>query len=443
MMRALLPLNLAVALSACGGDPRLPVSKSQALLATMADKAGAREIATNGLPDGGMTLGGQIKGRQFALAIPPNWNRQALLFAHGYSMPGSPVRVAVNPVSKDQTGGLMKVAYDQGFAVGHSAFDKAGIGVESGARNTLALKYFVQKIGATRIYVSGGSMGGNIVMALIERHPDEFSGALAACGVTQGWEEEIGALVDMRAVYTYFTAGTDYALPGNSDIAISALSPTPPRALGFAGTPWRLIQMKRFASPVLKLFEDAKADPHGKAAQIVARVASLTRFEPEVASFIFPLLTISFGMDDMRASFGGNVYGNKDKVYRSALLSDAQNAALNKDIQRIAADPRSQAYADAWHRTTGKFKTPLVAIHNRIDSLVPYDQAVGLGRQVAAASNQGRLIQLTFPPLTTPIPGTDAKGYAHCGFEPAQIARSWNILRQWVETGQKPDTGEQ
>ena len=40
----------------------------------------------------------------------------------------------------------------------------------------------LDRLGVTRTYIAGGSMGGTITVALIEQHPNDFAAALAACG---------------------------------------------------------------------------------------------------------------------------------------------------------------------------------------------------------------------------------------------------------------------
>lgn len=417
---------------------RLPVTPAQQALADKAARAGAAEIDANGRRDGGMTLGGAIEGRQFAVAIPPRWNRQVLLFAHGYSAPGSSVAVAKDPVAKDPGLGLMGLAYRQGFAVAHSAYDKAGVGVESGAKSTLALKHLLDRLGAERSYISGGSMGGTITVTLAEQHPGEFAGALAVCGPAS-WRSEIAAIVEFRAIYNHFTRGTDYALPGDRSVKVSALSSVAPRLLGFAQPAWTGVQMKRLVRPVEALFNDARADPKGPAAAIIQNVASASgEFGPEFASFAFPLLTASLGQDDMVATMGGEVYDNRSKVFRSIHLSDAENVAFNRGIERVAGDPAAIAYAARWHEPSGRSPLKMVAMHNAIDSLVPYKRQIEFAQRMAAAGNADNLLLITVPATTDKIPGTKFDGITHCGFTPEQIATAWNGLRQWTGTGVKP-----
>jgi pimeloyl-ACP methyl ester carboxylesterase len=422
----------ALAVGSVGAET-VPTEDQRAYLA-LATAAGARSVRVSPRPDGGAVIDGVLDGRQFAVAIPKAWNHQGLLFAHGYTMPDSPVAVSGDPVDRDPALGLLKLAYGQGFAVGHSAYDKAGVGVEAGAKATLRLEGLVERLGATRIYVSGGSMGGSIVMTLIEQHPRTFAGALSACGVTAGWEQEIGGLIDMRAAYNYFTRGTPYALPGEQDLARSALPTLPPAGAATPAATFQTTQLIRIAAPILRLFADARRDPSGPAAAIIRKVSSLAPFDPDPAAFVYPLVTAGLGMDDMRATFGGNVYGNRGKTYAGLALTAAEAAALNRDIQRLDADKAAVAYAHVWHETQGVFAVPLVAVHNQIDPLVPYVQAEGLEARVMAHGDPKLLTLITVPPQRAMIPGAGVEGYVHCGFTQDQMASAWTALKAQVAT---------
>lgn len=395
-----------------------------------ATAAGAQSVIVTSRADGGSLINGKLDGRQFAVAIPKDWNHQSLVFAHGYSTPDSAVDVSLDPVAKDPSLGLLPTAYAEGFAVGHSAYDKAGLGVEAGAKATLRLQQFIETLGATRSYVSGGSMGGSIVVTLIEQHPTTFVGALSACGVTNSWEDEIGGVVDTRALYNYFTRATPYALPGEQDIARSALPTRPPAGATTPIAMFQLQQTLKLAAPIMKLFADAQKAPEGAAATIVRKIASTSGAAPEPGSFLFPIVTATMAMDDLRATAGGSIYGNQHKHYAGSALTAAETAALNKDIQRMDADAAGLAYIRRWHTTSGTFQTPLVAIHNQIDALVPYSQALGLEAKVAAHGDPRRLALITVPPLRAPIPGTGMSGYAHCGFDAKQLADAWATLRR-------------
>lgn len=416
--------------------PAFQPSPEQAALLQRARALGVTDSTSRSAPGGGMILGGKLEGRQFAVAIPAGWKGDALVFAHGYTLPGTPVDVAEDPLSAGAGGsGIMRFAYQDGLAAGLSAYDKAGMGVKTGATNTLRLRNFLASLGAKKIYVSGSSMGGNIVMALIEQQPRAFAGALAQCGVTDGWEREIGQLTDLRLAYNQLTAGTPYALPGVQDATRSALPIV--AAPGQDQDAFMRAQVMTLVAPVVALFMAAEKAPDGPEARIIRQTASIGGFEPDKAAFFYPLVTLGFGADDMRATFGGQIYGNRDKVYRSNEMTPAELEAFNRKVQRFGADPEAVAEARRWRQATGRFQTPLVTIHNRIDSLVPYAQAEGLSRIVAAAGNTAKLLQMAVPAVQSPLP-LGGKGYDHCGFTADQIQTGWRALRQWTETGERP-----
>ena len=442
MRRPLSAAIVALLLASCGSGPeRRPITSDQQHLVARMTAAGAAGIDANRRIDGGMSVAGTLAGRPFGIAVPAQWNGQAVLFANGYSIPGSPVSVPADPVEKDPSGGFLTAAYKQGFAVGQSAFDKPAMAVKSGVANTLRLRGWFERLGTRRFYLGGASMGGNIVMALIEQHPKAFAGAMSACGVTGDWDSQVGSLVDLRAAYNFYARGTDYELPGDRDLAANAVSPTPPTGLGFARTPWLFWQLKKMSGVMADLFKAARANPAGPEAKMIARIASVAKADADPASFIFPIMTAMVSMDDMRASFGGVVYGNVGKVYDSPLLSATEKAELNAGIQRIASQAPARAFAVQWHQSTGRFTTPLIAVHNRHDGLVFAHQAILLKQRVQAAGNQAHLFQLWAPSLQKDIPGTGLKGWAHCGFNPRQAAVLWNTLHDWVESGRKPAMG--
>jgi len=408
------------------------------ILAKRARNFGATEVKANEAPDGGIILGGKLAGAQFALAFPKAWNGDALLFAHGYSTPGTPVEVAANPIADGPGGGVLRDAYQGGLAAGHSAYDKDGLGVETGVRNTKRLRDLLASLGAKRIYIAGDSMGGGITVALLELYPHQFAGGLARCGVVNSWTDLITQLYDMRAAYNVLTSGTPYQLPGNQDVRKSAISSVPPP--GSAGDPKAYVwtQLVKVATPVLSLYAAAQKDPTGREARIVRQVAAIGGFEVDPGSLAFPLVTASLGADDMASTAGGQPFGNVGKIYASQTLTGAEAASLNMKIQRVSASKQALAYLTRWHEATGRISVPLVTMHNTIDSLVPYSQETGFAAKVRRAGRSRFLASYGVAPFRAPLPVGGVEAYTHCGFTPEQTRQAWNALRKWTLTGTRP-----
>jgi pimeloyl-ACP methyl ester carboxylesterase len=422
-------------LQACGASS---LSPDQAVLVEAARQAGATALRAKALDDGGLLLNGELEGRRFNLALPWRWNKQAMLFANGYRPPGFPIEIPEDPLAGDANG-FYRTPYSQGFATGRTAYDKPGMGVQTGVDNTYRLKRFVDRLGARRTYLIGASMGGDITVALIEKYPQDFAGAIAACGAVGGWRAEIGWAVDLRAAYNYFTRGTAYELPGEHSITRSALWTPQQGLIKQISIPLVLVQTKRLFSPVLKLFAAAAANPNGPERRIIDNIAAVSGTQADPAGFVLPLSLTILGMDDLNQTFGGSIYDNSAKVYSSPLLSAAENAALNQGIERTQADPKAVAYADAWYQPSGNFQTPLMTLYNAIDPMAPSTlNEPLLLTAVERAGNLDRLVQRRVPAQRADLPTSSTEGYVHCGFTPDQVESAWNDLRTWVESGRKP-----
>ncbi len=440
MMRhiAILPVILLVSAGIAQQVPTaFQPTAAQTALQSKARATGATGLAAAAAPGGGMILNGTIEGRRFVLTIPPNWTGETVLFGQGYALPGTPPTVPADPLGKDPGGGLFHHLYSQGIVSGIAAVDKNGIATETATRNTMRLRALAVRLGAKRFYAVGGSMGGNIVLSLIENYPKAFSGAVAMCGVTQGWISLVRQLADMRGAYDVLTEGTPYSLPGAKDLTRSALPIMPPTGDPASGDAFREAQKTKLLSPILALFVAAKADPQGREARIIRQVAAIGGFAPDPAALGAPISSAALGMDDIKATMGGLPIGNHDTVYAPPEMDAAEAAAFNRKMQRYDADPRAVAYAQRWHEATGQFRVPLVTVHQTIDSLVPYAQSEGLGRITAAAGNGARLAQYAVPPTRIALPG-GLSGYTHCGFTPAQNIAAFDAMRTWVRTGRKP-----
>ena len=401
---------------------------------------GAAKVDARPMDEAGLLVTGELDGRSFSIAIPEGWNGDAVVYAHGYSLPGTPTAVAANPAAPDAPM-MLQAAFGEKYAAAHSAYDKAGMGVESGAAASLRLRELLVQIGAKRTFAAGFSMGGNIVMTMIEQRPDAFDGAFSGCGVTDGWETQMGPIFDMRAAYNVLTSGTPYALPGIQDVTASAL----PMALpaDFQGSAEQFVQQQsaRIAAPILALWSAAVKAPQGSEARIVRQLVTIGGFPEDVASLLYPLVIISLGTDDMRATFGGQFYGNREKAYRPVEMNDAEAAAFNAAVQRFDGDINALARARRFHQVSGTFRKPLVAVHNRLDPFVAYAQAEALTRHARNGGTEALLLQYALPDVREPL-RFGVEGLAHCGFTKPQMAEALGLLRAWVIDGQRPHAPE-
>ena len=429
-------LTLLLTLSACApaARPTRPgpeFTRLEQAFRTLPPAQQVDELRLRPQPDGGTLVSGRLAGAAFTLRFPAHWNRQSVVFAHGYTLvetgpDAKPDTIPADPVANDETRGILAAAYGRGFAVGQSVYDKRGFAVESGIERTVALSRLLTALGAARAYIAGGSEGGSIVQLATERYPEQFAGALAACGVMGGWEKEMNFTTHVRALYNYFAAGSAYELPGRHDVTRTAQ----------AGQNDILLTL-------LKLYAAAELNPRGDAARIIRLTVSAVpqvRTEGDIGTLGAALLTQMTGIEDFSAQVGGLFVDNSQTVYHSPLLTPEENATLNRGVQRYRADPQALAAVRERLAPSGHFRTRLLSVHNDYDPLVPAEHETWLREKVDAAGNGANLYQTLVPATYSRFP-TKLLGFRaadHCGFSPDQSARAWDALQRWVETGVRP-----
>ncbi|WP_407568831.1 hypothetical protein [Deinococcus altitudinis] len=417
---------LSAVLGACGnGSTGAPQGSAEQRIRSAAIQMSVTDLSVVARTDGGLNVTGKMSSVPFAVRVPANWNGSSVLEAHGYVTPGNPETVP-DP-DKDPSFGLLTTAYAQGYAAANTAYAKTGYAVKEGVAANKALHDLLAKAGSKAQYITGISMGGNITVALAEKYPNDYVGAMPYCGVVSGWRAEERFLLDFRVVYDYYTRGTPYALPGNGD----------------AVTPNAALTIPVIQNAVVKLFTAAGGGDRAAQA-IIGQIVGVTKTPDapvSVVGFITPLASTVYGLPDYLATTGGTGYSNAGKVY-SGSGSVTGDAALNAGVQRIAlgANDTSSAYLDANYTPTGKFTAKMLSFHNTSDPLVPYSLEPEFKAIVAAAGNSANLVQQVVQPKA--IDATATTGPAHCYFSTKEVVGAWNDLRGWVENGVKPVDGK-
>jgi pimeloyl-ACP methyl ester carboxylesterase len=332
---------------------------------------------------------GTINGAPFYIEVPANWNKGLVMYAHGYTVVGDK--------PPDHASERVKAFHDvflsRGFAFAASDYSVQGWAVKEAIEDTEALRrYFVSRYGQPgETYVTGHSMGGHITMAIIERYPEAYQGALPMCG-------PLGAAVD------FLTAG-----PFDMLVTFEALFP------GTIGSPYEP------SREIGKKVEAAlAADPDG-----AARYAP--HYDREGTQVPGALSLFHALVGELKQRAGGEPFDNRNRIYAGF----GDDVAMNRTVKRYAANPAGRDYLRQYATPTGRITDPVLTIHTTADSLV-------LGQDVSAYD------------IPTILAGTsdrfvarfvDAKG--HCNFTPAQTATAFDALLTWARDGTRPAPGEQ
>lgn len=334
---------------------------------------------------------GTLGEAPYRIDVPDPWNGELVILARGFEPVGTP-RTSPMPANE-----ATSVFLSRGYAVAQSGYSSQGWAVHDAMTDIELLRqHFVRQHGqARRTYLVGFSMGGGIAAASLERHADEYDGALSLCGANVPGARLAQELLTTLVAFDYFFQDTT---------AISGGLSAPQAATANQGE-------------VMSAISGVLADKPA----VASRLASALHVPAEALPGVVSLHYLVF--HDMVQRAGGLPVDNRRTVYSGF----GDDEAFNAKVRRYAGDPRAMRYVAAAPALTGRTVKPLVIQYNHADpTITPRLQAIFTD----LSSATGKAAPLTLP----------AVGAGHCGFSPEQIAEAFQTLVDWVGRGNRPST---
>lgn len=363
-------------------------------------------------------------GAAYRIEVPKRWNRELVLFAHGFRGNGTTVFVD-DPA-------LRAFYVERGFAWAASSYQTNGYDVGHGVTDTHALlQVFRDRVGrrAGEVYLTGVSMGGHITAVAIERYRGVFAGAMPYCGVL-GDKELFDFFLDANVTAAALT-GTAIRFPA---------SPAEGQAYGPVYAGQVLGQLPAlgtgFNTPNVRLSELGRAWQ----ASVEQRSGGTRPGMDSAMAFwnafgFAPLTNVPFLFGVYPGLSGGtigiapgNVTDNRRTVYQldaDPALSQAERA-LNAAALRVTPSAGTGPGLSGIPEVRGDPRIPVLSLHTIGDLFVPFSMEQIYATEVAA-QHQSRLL------VSRAI-----RGNAHCGFTPAELERGFADLVGWVRTGHRP-----
>jgi hypothetical protein len=353
-------------------------------------------------------------GAYVLAAMPKDWNRNLIVFGHG----GPAV---VPPTAAGSQNDLTKYAFavKSGYGWVASSYRREGYGVQMAAEDSdQARRFFIERIAKPRrtIY-HGASYGGLVGAKLIEAHARNADGSASYDGAFFNSGLVVGAPVghqfraDLRAVYQYYCKnlpGPDEpqyplwsGLPAQSKMTLKDLETTVDACTGVA---------------------HAAADRSEPQKQNLANILGVMRFPERMLLRHMQSATFLFREIAERITHGASAFSNVDVHYSGS----GDDAALNADVARFAADPAAVAALKADGEPTGSLPVPVVSIHSINDPQVVVEVQSAFREAVDRAGSGDRLVQAF----------TDEN--EHTGQSAPELAAALDALMQWIEKGVKP-----
>lgn len=343
---------------------------------------------------------GALKGGDYQVHIPANWNKKLIMYAHGYQFMGTPASSANANLAQ-----RLKPFLDRGFAIAASDYPIQGFALAEGVDATEELRQaFIKKMGQPdSTFMVGHSMGGGVTVATLENFGQHYQGGLPLCPLSSRPYLQCRKEYDMYATFNGLFPGI---VPSLHEIFNPASG----------------IQFASFAQagPRMGAIKQAIMSKDS-----VLALAFAKRFDLKLADLPAALFFNQNVLRDLALKFNGNPFDNTQTVYSGF----PDNLEVNKKAERLAATQDPQKLFARYDRT-GKIDKPIVLMHTIYDQLIPVSYAVTNLENMIHAQGRGKYFTVKY-----------TNGQAHCQFTDKQTGEAFDALRIWVKTGVKPSFG--
>jgi len=344
---------------------------------------------------------------EFCLPSPPAIPLGLVLYAHGYSQPGTPLTVVDNaiPVGDGTTRRVSEVVTSLGLVFGTTSYPHVGLNGPEGVASLHTLKQAFTtnypQAAALPTHLVGVSEGAFITALAAEQMTNDYNGVLAACGPVGDFRTQINYYGDFRVLFDYFFPGVlgpawaddaDYGAAARAQVAAN----------------WDFYQAQIIAA--------LRARPLAAAQLISVSRAPVNPLDlNSIGETVIAVLWYNiFSTDDAVQRLGGRPFENRSQFYTGSL----NDFLLNARVRRFTAQATALTTIQSGFTTTGALKMPVVTDHTLLDPAVPARQEIIYASKVAVAGQSARLEQFVVP------------RYGHCAFTVGELEQAFGTLVQ-------------
>ena len=402
---ALRPRTLAVAVSGvlAAGGLLAPVAAS-------ADSGPTPSVCPASVADVADCWTGQdANGAFYAIAVPHDWNGDLVVHAHG----GPDLGAASDPTRSVEDLDRWSVMPREGYAWVGSAYRRGGFGTRMAVADTeTARLVFEEAFGVSgRTFAHGQSWGGNVAAKLVEVHPASYDGALMTNGVLAGASRGYDYRVDLRTVYQYYC--------GNHP------RPSEPQYPLWMGLPEGSTMTSAGLRARLQECTGRQSAPTDRTAlqqRNLDDILAVTKVPERTLESHLRFATFTFRDIVHNRLEGRNPFSNVGVRYSGS----HDDEALNRGVERFAADPSAQRDLSWDGDLTGAVAVPTVTLH-AIDDPTAFVEHESAYRDTREGAGTADLLVQVF-----------SREAEHSSLSTSGYATVVAALDAWVETGTAP-----
>ncbi|HEY2845937.1 MAG TPA: hypothetical protein VGJ09_19910 [Bryobacteraceae bacterium] len=339
------------------------------------------------------TDGTQPGGAKYRICLPSGtWNKQLVVYAHGYVSADQPVAIPEDQLVVDGTS-LPDTFTAFGYAFAVSSYRANGLVILEGQDDLKELtQIFAKQFGKPdKIFLGGVSEGGLIATLSAETSPSTYNAVIAACGPIGSFSAQINYVGDARNLFDYFFPGI---LPGTVVSVPAQL-----------WTNWEAVYV-----PAIKA---ALASNAAQRQSFLNTSQIPTSADPAVTdqNVVDALSYSAMATNDAIAKLRGQPYDNRTRYY----FGSANDFQLNSKIPRYTPDAAA-IQAMKRYETSGKPQVPLVTLHTTADPIIPWAHELAYFFKVLSNNDLGNLTQI--PVFRN----------GHCNFQAADVVLAFIVM---------------
>ncbi|MFH0909401.1 MAG: prolyl oligopeptidase family serine peptidase [bacterium] len=350
--------------------------------------------------------GVQPSGALYRFCLPPSWNGDLVVYAHGYAATAEPVALPGDTTPDGLS--ISGLVNGLGYAFATTSYRTNGLVVLEGIDDVLQLiDLFAAQFGDPgRVFLIGPSEGGILTALAIEAFPDVFDGGLSLCGPVGDFRAQLDYIANFRTLFDYFFPGV---IPGNptnvpDDVVANWYATYEPKVIkAIRRAPDRTRQLIRTSG--------APVDPDDP-----------STVEHTVTGLLWYHV---FATENAMAKLGGQPFDNARKLYRGS----RNDRRLNRKVFRTTAEPAPLAEIERHYQTSGHLEVPLVTMHTTLDEIIPAAHEDLYARKIRADGSSRLHVNIY------------VDRYGHCNFTGTELIQGFIILLNMVTRGeQQPAT---
>lgn len=378
----------------------------------------------------------------YAVEVPDAWDGDGLImWTHGYGGERLNLNLQMPPTAWRQA------VIDAGYAWAASSYSSNWYDARAGLEDTnkLALNFvdyveadYSQRLATPDQYlISGGSMGGHIAAAAVDREnleqtlfPVPYAGAAPFC---QSEQNEFQWLGDYTRLMLHIAGYDEDEYANFRDLAGVFVPASSIEVIGVAGP---MVTALFNTTPGGQPNWGSPKNADGQRLVDIAKI--LTGGErpifDEGFNYFFNDVVLGTGGSDgtVNGILTANIYDNQGRVYRWTTdpTPTPEEVLFNDSVPRISADPDANPLRDDGVRwiplVNGDFDVPVLTMHTLGDFYVPFRHQQLYREAAETNGNEDLLVQRAI------------RARSHCDFSDAEYTAAINDWLTWVNGGAKP-----